>query len=491
MVNFYNRFILGPARIMRPLFAMISAKSKILAWTEEVNAEFTASKNALDNATLLVHPRSNILTELTVDASATAIGGILVHSVEGQWRPLAFFSHHLHPLKFKYSVFDRNLLALYLAIRHFRYFLEGRLFTDNKPLTHAFAMAKDPCQGLKIAAFNIQRFGQSKVDNHVTLDILIQKHIEQALNLVLSQILQRYDLITVEEVMDADNSAVTDLVKELNLSTKLKYNYIISDYLGRSSYREKYAFLYREDILKPQEWYHYDDGCEQCGTDTFMREPFIVHFHSLTTIVKDFVLAAIHTSPSYAVREVNALYDVWNDARKHFNTENILILGDYNAACHYVTESDWPKIRLRQYKKFHWLIADEVDTTVSINTHCAYDRFVVSTEGLLDTVVPGSVKAFNFQKAFDLPYQTVKGVSDHYPIELELKDDPKLPDTYYKPERYIGISGGISGGPCSCEGVDMSSCAGRCGAYSHSFPCSCTTSCSKHDDCCHDYKDHC
>ncbi|XP_078385838.1 deoxyribonuclease-1-like [Cetorhinus maximus] len=331
-------------------------------------------------------------------------------------------------------------------------------------------------QGLKISAFNIQRFDQSKVNNHVTLGILIQ-------------ILQRYDLITIEEVMEADNSAITKLVMELNFSTKLQYNFITSDYLGRSAYREKYAFVYNENILKPVAWYHFDDGCEQCGTDTFIREPFIVKFHSLTTIVKDFVLVAIHTSPSYAVREVDALYDVWADARDHFNTENILILGDYNADCKYVTHSDWPHIRLRQHKNFHWLIDDGTDTTVSKHTNCAYDRFVVSTEGLLKTIVPGSVKAFNFQNAFGLPYETVKEVSDHYPIELELEDDPNTVDAKYGPR--IGIVGGISGGPCSCKDVDLTSCAGRCGAYSPSLPCSCTVNCSKYNSCCADYGNYC
>ena len=39
-----------------------------------------------------------------------------------------------------YSTFDRELLAVYLAIKHFRHFLEGRefhVFTDHKPLTFA------------------------------------------------------------------------------------------------------------------------------------------------------------------------------------------------------------------------------------------------------------------------------------------------------------------------------------------------------------------
>ncbi|GFU84909.1 transposon Ty3-G Gag-Pol polyprotein [Trichonephila clavipes] len=40
-----------------------------------------------------------------------------------------------------YSAYDRELLAIYSAIRHFRYMLEARdftVFTDHKPLTYAF-----------------------------------------------------------------------------------------------------------------------------------------------------------------------------------------------------------------------------------------------------------------------------------------------------------------------------------------------------------------
>uniref|UniRef100_A0AAV2LK87 Integrase catalytic domain-containing protein n=1 Tax=Knipowitschia caucasica TaxID=637954 RepID=A0AAV2LK87_KNICA len=58
--------------------------------------------------------------------------------IEGTWQPLAFFSRQLVPRERKYSTFDRELLAVWLAIRHFRFVLEGREFTvfvDHKPLT--------------------------------------------------------------------------------------------------------------------------------------------------------------------------------------------------------------------------------------------------------------------------------------------------------------------------------------------------------------------
>ena len=67
--------------------------------------------------------------------------------IDGVWKPLAFFGRELHPPERKYSAFDRELLALYLAVRHFSYFLEAHPFiayTDHKHLTLAFAKVSDP-----------------------------------------------------------------------------------------------------------------------------------------------------------------------------------------------------------------------------------------------------------------------------------------------------------------------------------------------------------
>ena len=52
------------------------------------------------------------------------------------------FSRQLRNAELKYSAFDRELLGVHLAIRHFGFMLEGRQFsvyTDHKPLVHAMA----------------------------------------------------------------------------------------------------------------------------------------------------------------------------------------------------------------------------------------------------------------------------------------------------------------------------------------------------------------
>ena len=75
------------------------------------------------------------------------VGGVLQQQVRGEWQPLAFFSKQLRKPELKYSAFDRELLAIYLAVRHFRYFLEGRhfpVFTDHKPLTFAMSKVTEP-----------------------------------------------------------------------------------------------------------------------------------------------------------------------------------------------------------------------------------------------------------------------------------------------------------------------------------------------------------
>ena len=65
-------------------------------------------------------------------------GGVWQQFLNGMWQPLSFFSKKLNPAETRYSAFDRELLAVYATIKHFRHNLEGRNFfvnTDHKPLT--------------------------------------------------------------------------------------------------------------------------------------------------------------------------------------------------------------------------------------------------------------------------------------------------------------------------------------------------------------------
>ena len=75
------------------------------------------------------------------DASNVAIAGALHQVTDNGNRPIAFFSKRLSSTQRSYSAFDKELLAGYLSVLHFKYLIEGRtvyLFTDHKPLVSAF-----------------------------------------------------------------------------------------------------------------------------------------------------------------------------------------------------------------------------------------------------------------------------------------------------------------------------------------------------------------
>ena len=114
-----------------------------LDWTPTAEAAFVNIKEALANASLLVHPKPDAPTSIITDASEVAVGAVLQQRIGQVWCPIAYFSKRLQPAETRYSAFDRELLAAYLAIKHFRHFVEGRAFhllTDHKPL--AFALTR-------------------------------------------------------------------------------------------------------------------------------------------------------------------------------------------------------------------------------------------------------------------------------------------------------------------------------------------------------------
>ncbi|NXO02857.1 DNAS1 protein, partial [Rhinopomastus cyanomelas] len=260
---------------------------------------------------------------------------------------------------------------------------------------------------LKISAFNIKAFGDSKMSNQTVANIIVS-------------ILSRYDIVLVQEVRDADLSSVKKLMDLLNSAPSRPYNYLVSIPLGRTSYKEQYLFIYRSDMVSVMDSYYYDDGCESCGTDTFSREPFIVKFFSPTTQVEQFVMVPLHSEPSHAPEEIDALYDVYTDVVNKWAMNDILFLGDFNADCSYVTSSQWQSIRLRHFSTCQWLIPDSADTTVT-DTDCAYDRIVACGTALRQDIEPGSAIVNNFQKTFHLQTKDALAVSDHFPVEVTLK----------------------------------------------------------------------
>ncbi|KAL7884932.1 hypothetical protein AOLI_G00077020 [Acnodon oligacanthus] len=142
---------------------------------------------------------------------------------------------------------------------------------------------------------------------------------------------------------------------------------------------------------------------------------------SSAVLVKNFVIIGHHTCPTKAMKEMEELFGVFQAVKKKWKTENVMLLGDLNADCGYVTIKGLKSLRLRNDPRFRWLITDEEDTTVRDKTHCAYDRIIVHGKELISGIVPESAQPFNFKNEFRLTEQEALEVSDHYPVEVDLK----------------------------------------------------------------------
>lgn len=151
MVNFYRRFVPNAAQLQAPLNALLIGSVK---GSHPINLDgialqaFQNCKDSLSNAALLAHPNCHQSLSLVTDASDLAIGAVLQQQQNDKWQPLAFFSRKLSPSQQKYSPYDRELLAIYEAIKYFRHMLEARhftVYTDHKPLCYAFQERKNNC----------------------------------------------------------------------------------------------------------------------------------------------------------------------------------------------------------------------------------------------------------------------------------------------------------------------------------------------------------
>uniref|UniRef100_H2YIL1 Endonuclease/exonuclease/phosphatase domain-containing protein n=1 Tax=Ciona savignyi TaxID=51511 RepID=H2YIL1_CIOSA len=229
---------------------------------------------------------------------------------------------------------------------------------------------------------------------------------------ILIEIVQRYDILMIQEIRDSAGTALPELVDDVNAVSSVPYDFVVSPRTGRTSSKEQYGYIFRSDKVSVIGEYQWPDNA-----DVFEREPYSVQFSRKSAgSQKTFSYISIHAKPDDAVSEIDHLDDVYDDVAKIYG-EDAMIAGDFNADCSYVCSTCWQSIDMWTDPRFTWLIGSNVDTTVS-STDCAYDRIVVAGSAMTANSGPGSV--FRFDLEYKLSYEETKDVSDHYPVEFLL-----------------------------------------------------------------------
>lgn len=260
-----------------------------------------------------------------------------------------------------------------------------------------------------IATWNIQNFGYSKANDPIKMENI-------------ANILKNYDVIAVQEISNVNEQSDSGcprnenacpgnsncnlirnaLERYLNQANGMKYNFVFSPQVND----ERYLYIYKPEKVKLINAELVKDPndslpvCDTGNTGIMVRQPFKAKFKAGNF---DFILLTAHTRPSTNVQELDGL-ELFYKQVKNEGEPDIIVLGDLNADCGYLKNSDNIKFR---NNNFRWVVPDDADTTVG-NTNCAYDRIIFQSS--TDEDYTGN---------WGINKNVSKDLSDHYLVWAE------------------------------------------------------------------------
>jgi endonuclease/exonuclease/phosphatase family metal-dependent hydrolase len=248
-----------------------------------------------------------------------------------------------------------------------------------------------PWDGVMVASFNIQVFGESK---------LAKTHVVD----VLARVVRTFDIVAIQEVRAKSDAIIPEFVRRVNADGS-RYDFVIGQREGRTVSKEQYAFVFDTNRIE------IDPGTVGSLPDPagrLHRPPMHARFrtrinppqHAFT-----FWLVDTHTDPDEVPQEVDALADVFLAMRSARSDEDdVILLGDLNAAP--------PQFgRIARIPGIGWAVSG-----VPTNTHRTktYDNLIFDRTATTEYL--GAWGVLDLQRTFGLSLDQALQVSDHNPV---------------------------------------------------------------------------
>ncbi|CAF1568616.1 unnamed protein product [Adineta steineri] len=289
---------------------------------------------------------------------------------------------------------------------------------------------------VRVGSFNLHQYGSKKAAN-------------PSLTNTVAQIICDFDLGIIQEISDVSLKAPYVLFDELNKVSPSPYTMTLSERAGRSNTKEQYIFFNRESTsgLEVVDAYIHPDT-----EDNFERPPFIGTFKVKkpgNSGVKLFTIMDVHLRPDGAYTELLAMryvirdfisshpqyfdqtetslqealdrnvVDATPDNKPSLKSNHpILIVGDFNADCSYISPTRQKLLQTINYVDFSWVITNEVKTNT--RQTCTYDRILVNGDNFVNAIVPNSNTTVNIAEKFGFNLAQTLAISDHIPIKFDI-----------------------------------------------------------------------
>jgi deoxyribonuclease-1-like protein len=247
---------------------------------------------------------------------------------------------------------------------------------------------------IKIASFNIQVFGRSKLAKAAVMQ-------------VLCDVARRFDVIAIQEIRAREDDIVPRFVQQLNAAGR-RYDFLIGPRLGRTSSKEQYAFVYDTATIEADRaaLYTVEDRA-----DLLHREPLVGSFRVRGPAPQDaftFTLVNAHTDPDEVTREVAALAGVFRAVRNDGRGEDdIILLGDLNA-------DEQNLGTLTTLPNITWIVSGIPTNTRGSHT---YDNILFNR--VATSEFTGLSGVIDLMREYQLTLDAALEVSDHLPIWAE------------------------------------------------------------------------
>ncbi len=249
---------------------------------------------------------------------------------------------------------------------------------------------------IRIATFNIQVFGQSKMK---------KPQVPQ----ILARIIQQFDVVAVQEIRSQSQSFLDEFLNMIN-SNGHQYAYIVGTRQGRTASKEQYAYFYNTERIAVNERWTYTVIDKY---DKLHRPPYVAHFQ--TRVISNnnpftFSLINIHTDPDETDQELNVLDDVYRVVANDGSQEDdVILLGDLNV-------NDQNLGELGMVPDLMWTVSR---TPTNTRQSKQYDNILFSRHRSQEFT--GQSGVYDFKTRFKLTEEEALKVSDHLPIWAEFK----------------------------------------------------------------------